>query len=63
MKVEKLPEHVRFISAEGIRRIKLIDATLIGVNVRSTVLLMPMCMMRFVKYMREHLMQCSCAVK
>lgn len=33
----KLPEHVHFVSAEGIRQIKLIDATPIGVNVRSTV--------------------------
>ncbi len=37
IKEEKLPEHVRFISADGIRQIKLIDATPIGVNVRSTV--------------------------
>ncbi len=34
---EKLPEHVRSVSADGIRQIKLIDATPIGVNVRSTV--------------------------
>lgn len=33
----KLPSHIRGISAEGIRHIKLIDATPIGVNVRSTV--------------------------
>ena len=32
-----LPEHIRNVSAEGIRRIKLIDATPIGINVRSTV--------------------------
>ena len=32
-----LPEHVRSVSAEGIERIKLIDATPIGLNVRSTV--------------------------
>lgn len=32
-----LPEHVRKVAAEGIRRIKLIDATPIGINVRSTV--------------------------
>lgn len=32
-----LPEHIRDVSAEGIRRIKLIDATPIGINVRSTV--------------------------
>ena len=37
IKGEKLPEHVRSVSAEGIRQIKLIDATPIGVNVRSTV--------------------------
>ena len=32
-----LPEHIRDVSTEGIRRIKLIDATPIGINVRSTV--------------------------
>ncbi|MDN0043822.1 ATP-binding cassette domain-containing protein [Mediterraneibacter glycyrrhizinilyticus] len=32
-----LPEHVRSISADGITQIKLIDATPIGINVRSTV--------------------------
>ena len=32
-----LPEHIRDVTAEGIRRIKLIDATPIGINVRSTV--------------------------
>ena len=32
-----LPEHIRDASAEDIRRIKLIDATPIGINVRSTV--------------------------
>ena len=32
-----LPEHVRSVRAEGIRRVKLIDATPIGINVRSTV--------------------------
>lgn len=32
-----LPEHIRNVSAEDIRRIKLIDATPIGINVRSTV--------------------------
>ncbi|MCM1193216.1 MAG: excinuclease ABC subunit UvrA, partial [Acetatifactor muris] len=37
VKGAKLPEHVRFVSAEGIRQIKLIDATPIGVNIRSTV--------------------------
>ena len=34
---EKLPEHVRSLEAEGIAQVKLIDATPIGVNVRSTV--------------------------
>ena len=34
---KKLPPHVRSISAEGIRQVKLIDATPIGINVRSTV--------------------------
>lgn len=33
----KLPEHVLAVEAEGIGRVKLIDATPIGVNVRSTV--------------------------
>ncbi len=33
----KLPEHVKNIEAEGIGHIKLIDATPIGINVRSTV--------------------------
>ena len=32
-----LPPHIREISAEGIKHIKLIDATPIGINVRSTV--------------------------
>lgn len=32
-----LPAHIRTINAEGIQHIKLIDATPIGVNVRSTV--------------------------
>ena len=32
-----MPEHVRKIEAEGIRRVKLIDATPVGINVRSTV--------------------------
>ncbi len=34
---QKLPEQVAEISADGIRQIKLIDATPIGINVRSTV--------------------------
>ncbi len=34
---KKPPEHVRSVEAEGIRHVKLIDATPIGVNVRSTV--------------------------
>ena len=34
---QKLPEHVRSVDAQGIRQVKLIDATPIGVNVRSTV--------------------------
>ena len=34
---EKLPEHVHSLEAEGIAQVKLIDATPIGVNVRSTV--------------------------
>ena len=32
-----LPDHVKAITAEGIRQVKLIDATPIGINVRSTV--------------------------
>lgn len=34
---EKLPSHVKSVSAEGISRIQLIDAAPIGINVRSTV--------------------------
>ena len=34
---EQLPTHVNGINADGIRQVKLIDATPIGVNVRSTV--------------------------
>ena len=34
---QKLPKHVRSVDAQGIRHVKLIDATPIGVNVRSTV--------------------------
>ncbi len=34
---DKPPAHIREISAEGIAQIKLIDATPIGINVRSTV--------------------------
>ena len=34
---KKLPEHVKGINAEGIKSVKLIDATPIGINVRSTV--------------------------
>ncbi len=37
IKGEKLPKHVRTVSAEDIRQVKLIDATPIGVNIRSTV--------------------------
>ncbi len=33
----KLPEHVKSISVDGIRQVKLIDATPVGINVRSTV--------------------------
>ena len=32
-----LPEHIRAINADGIQHVKLIDATPIGINVRSTV--------------------------
>ena len=32
-----LPEHVRSVSAPGISQVKLIDATPIGINIRSTV--------------------------
>jgi len=34
---KRLPSHVKEISAEGIRQVKLIDASPIGINVRSTV--------------------------
>ena len=33
----KLPSHIKAVSADGIRQVKLIDATPIGINVRSTV--------------------------
>ena len=33
----RLPEHVRSVDSAGIRQVKLIDATPIGINVRSTV--------------------------
>lgn len=32
-----LSEHIRAVNAEGIEHVKLIDATPIGINVRSTV--------------------------
>ena len=34
---KKMPEHVKLIKADGIRHVKLIDASPIGINVRSTV--------------------------
>ena len=34
---DALPDHVRALEAEGIAQVKLIDATPIGINVRSTV--------------------------
>ena len=37
IKGTKLPIHVKRLSAEGIKQVKLIDATPIGINVRSTV--------------------------
>lgn len=37
IKGTKLPGHVKSVSAEGIDQIKLIDATPIGINIRSTV--------------------------
>lgn len=37
IKGTKLPCHVKSVSAEGIDQIKLIDATPIGINIRSTV--------------------------
>ena len=33
----KLPEHIKEIKADGINQVKLIDATPIGINIRSTV--------------------------
>ncbi len=33
----RMPDHVVSVSAEGIRRVKLIDAAPIGINIRSTV--------------------------
>jgi len=37
VKGEKLPEHIHTVSADGIAQVKLIDATPIGINIRSTV--------------------------
>ena len=37
IKGRKLPEHVRSLEADGIGQVKLIDATPIGINIRSTV--------------------------
>ena len=37
VKGEKLPCHVKSIKADGIRQVKLIDASPIGINIRSTV--------------------------
>ena len=37
IKGNKLPGHVKNVSADGISQVKLIDATPIGINVRSTV--------------------------
>lgn len=34
---KKLPPHVKAVEAEGIRQVKLIDASPIGINIRSTV--------------------------
>lgn len=34
---KSLPEHIKSIEAEGINQVKLIDATPIGINIRSTV--------------------------
>ncbi|MDD3333980.1 MAG: excinuclease ABC subunit UvrA [Eubacteriales bacterium] len=34
---KRLPDHVKAVEAEGVRQVKLIDATPIGINVRSTV--------------------------
>ncbi len=34
---KKLPAHIKNINADGIKQVKLIDATPIGINVRSTV--------------------------
>lgn len=34
---KRMPGHVRLISADGIERVKLMDATPIGINIRSTV--------------------------
>ena len=34
---DKLPPHIKTVQADGIRQIKLIDSTPIGMNIRSTV--------------------------
>ena len=38
---KKLPKHIVSVEADGIEQVKLIDATPIGINVRSTVEPMP----------------------
>ena len=37
IKKEKLPSHIKSIKADGITEVKLIDASPIGINIRSTV--------------------------
>lgn len=54
---ETLPEHVKNVSAEGISHVKLIDASPIGINIRSTVQRMPMCMMNFERFTQKLTMQ------
>ncbi|MBO8448885.1 MAG: excinuclease ABC subunit UvrA [Bacteroidetes bacterium] len=34
---ERMPEHLKAVEADGIRQVKLIDASPIGINIRSTV--------------------------
>jgi excinuclease ABC subunit A len=47
---QTLPPHVSYVEAEGIRQVKLIDATPIGINIRSTVAPTPMCTMNCGRY-------------
>ena len=51
-----LPSHVLSVDPAGISQVKLIDATPIGINVRSTALLMPMSTMNCEKFLPKQQM-------